>query len=182
MGCTKALLGIGRGCKANLAGIDTIYIADFDLVTPTVDKDTMLLTNLVSKGEDTKPFKTYLLDEEVGSLTSTLTKATGGIHYYTHEINVQFTEMDADKHLEMQAISKGQLAVVVKDNNQRYWYCGADKYLSGNDTVAQAGQSFDDLNGYTSVIRGRSATMPFEIRESVLTTFLGMVKDAPTVD
>lgn len=179
MGCLGSLNGIGRGCAANLAGIDTLYLADFDLVKAVGDKETMELTSVEAVGSVAKPFYTYLLEAEVGSLTSTLTKATGGIHYYTHEINAQFNKMSAEKHVELQAISKGACAGVVKDNNGKYWYVGADKYITGEDTVAQAGQSFDDFNGYSTVLRGRSATMPFELKGTVLTAFLALVNDAP---
>ena len=178
MACLGTLKGINSSCEGNIGGIQKLFIADFDAINVTPNYTGGTVSALTATTEDAK-FYTYVLENEVGSATSTLTKGSGGVHYYTHEINVQFSKMDPDKSLELQAISKGQVAVVTLDNNGKYWYYGADRYLSGEDTVAQSGQGFDDLNGYTSVLRGRSGYMPFELKGEALTTFKAMVEAAP---
>ncbi len=178
MACLGTLKGINSSCEGNIGGIQRLYIADFDEINVTPDYLNGKITAIT--GDTTAAtFYTYVLENEVGSATSTLTKGTGGVHYYTHEINVQFSKMDPDKSLELQAISKGQVAAVTLDNNGRYWYYGADRYLSGEDTVAQSGQGFDDLNGYTSVLRGRSGYMPLALEGEALNSFKSMITAAP---
>lgn len=183
MACLGTLKGINTSCAGNIGGIQKVFVADFDKITVTPGYETTATTipNTVSAitAESGAKFYTYVLENEVGSATSTLTKGSGGVHYYTQEINVQFSKMDPNKSLELQAISKGQVAAVTLDNNGEYWYYGADRYLSGDDTVAQTGQGFDDLNGYTSVLRGRSKWMPLALRGAALESFLGMVEEAP---
>ena len=183
MACLGTLKGINSSCAGNMGGIQELYIADFDLITVTPGYDSVSAASPTTvsaiTGTSEAKFYTYKLENEVGSATSTITKGSGGVHYYTHEINVQFSKMDPDKSLELQAISKGQVAAVTKDNNGEYWYYGADRYLSGEDTVAQSGQGFDDLNGYTSVLRGRSGYMPLALSGDALTSFLSMVEAAP---
>lgn len=178
MACLGTLKGINSSCAGNIGGIQKVFIADFDdiVVTPDYAHNTV---SAITGTTSAATFYTYVLENEVGSATSTLTKGSGGVHYYTHEINVQFSKMDPDKSLELQAISKGQVAAVTLDNNGKYWYYGADRYLSGEDTVSQSGQGFDDLNGYTSVLRGRSGYMPLALEGDVLTNFLSMVTAAP---
>lgn len=182
MACLGTLKGINSSCEGNIGGIQKVFIADFDdiTVTPDTTGSTPSTVSAITGASGAK-FYTYVLENEVGSATSTLTKGSGGVHYYTHEISVQFSKMDPEKSLELQAISKGQVVAVTLDNNGRYWYYGADRYLSGEDTVAQSGQGFDDLNGYTSVLRGRSGYMPLELAKNsqALTDFLAMVEDAP---
>lgn len=181
MSCLGTLKGIGSSCASNMGGIQELYIADFDLINVTPDWEHMTVSAITGNTTGAS-FYTYVLENEVGSATSTLTKGSGGVHYYTHEINVQFNKMDPGKSLELQAISKGQVAAVTKDNNGNYWYYGADRYLSGEDTVAQSGQGFDDLNGYTSVLRGRSGYMPLAIPVgSVLEAFKAMVSEVVEV-
>lgn len=177
MACLGTLRGINSSCVPNVGGIQKLFIADFDAVHVTVDYTGQTVSSIT--GDSGAYFYTYVLENEVGSATSTLTKGSGGVHYYTQEINIQFAKMDPAKSLEMQALSKGHVAAVTLDNNGEYWYYGADRYLSGEDTVAQSGQGFDDLNGYTSVLRGRSGYMPFQLTGSALTAFLSMVEDAP---
>lgn len=183
MACLGTLKGINSSCAGNIGGIQKLYIADFDeiIVTPDTGSTPTTVSAISATTGDAK-FYTYVLENEVGSATSTLTKGSGGVHYYTHEINVQFSRMDPDKSLELQAISKGQVAAVTLDNNGRYWYYGADRYLSGEDTVAQSGQGFDDLNGYTSVLRGRSGFMPLALEGAALTAFKAMVADFDDVE
>lgn len=178
MACLGTLKGINSSCEGNIGGIQRVYIADFDEINVTPDYATCSVSAITGTSASTK-FYTYVLENEVGSATSTLTKGSGGVHYYTHEINVQFSKMDPDKSLELMAISKGQVAAVTLDNNGKYWYYGADRYISGEDTVAQSGQGFDDLNGYTSVLRGRSGYMPLALEGAALTSFLSMVEAAP---
>ena len=177
MACLGTLIGINSSCEGNIGGIQKLYIADYDSVTVTPDSGATPTT--VSAITGTSKFYTYVLENEVGSATSTLTKGSGGVHYYTHEINVQFSKMDPAKSLELQAISKGQVAAVTLDNNGKYWYYGADRYLSGEDTVAQSGQGFDDLNGYTSVLRGRSKAMPLALEGTALESFKSMIQAPP---
>lgn len=178
MSCLGKLKGINSSCAGNIGGIQKLYIADFDdiIVTPDYTGATI---SAITGTTSAATFYTYVLENEVGSATSTLTKGSGGVHYYTHELSVQFSKMDPDKSLELQAISKGQVAAVTLDNNGKYWYYGADRYLSGEDTVAQSGQGFDDLNGYTSVLRGRSGYMPFALEGDALEAFKGMITVAP---
>lgn len=179
MSCLGTLKGINSSCEGNIGGIQKLFIADFDEINVTPDWANATVSAITS-ATTAGTFYTYVLENEVGSATSTLTKGSGGVHYYTHEINVQFAKMDPDKSLELQAISKGQVVVVTLDNNNNYWLYGADRYLSGEDTVAQSGQGFDDLNGYTSVLRGRSKAMPLAIPEGdVLNAFKALITDAP---
>lgn len=177
MSCLGTLKGINSSCEGNIGGIQRIFVADFDLIAVSADTGYTTITNV--SGATGAKFYTYVLENEVGSATSTLTKGSGGVHYYTHEINVQFSKMDPEKSLELQAISKGQVAAVTLDNNGKYWYYGFDRYLSGEDTVAQSGQGFDDLNGYTSVLRGRSGYMPLAIEGDALTAFKALIEAAP---
>lgn len=178
MSCLGTLKGINSSCEGNIGGIQRLYIADFDLINVTPDYANGAVSAITS-ATTAGTFYTYVLENEVGSATSTLTKGSGGVHYYTHEINVQFSKMDPDKSLELQAISKGQVAAVTLDNNGNYWYYGADRYLSGEDTVAQSGQGFDDLNGYTSVLRGRSGYMPLALKGDALNAFKALITAAP---
>lgn len=161
MACLTAIKGIGRSCKANLAGIKEAYIADFDSVTPGVEGTNHTLTPTVAEGVK---FYTYKFNKQTGSLTSEMTKdETNGTLYYTHTINLQFTRLEGAKHLEIEALSKGQLSVIILDNNNRYWFVGYDGYVSAASTTAQTGQSFDDLSGYNTTLTAMSAHLPFEI-------------------
>lgn len=176
MACLGTLKGIGRTCKASLAGVKEVYIADFDHVTAAYNEDTMAITTVTL--DSGFKFYTYKITKQSSGLTSTLTKdEAAGTHYYTNEIALQFTKMEADKHLEISALAKGQVAVIVLDNNGKYWYVGADSYASATETTAQTGTSFDDINGYNITLQSMSGYLPFEVSSTI---FEGIdVEDAP---
>ena len=108
----------------------------------------------------------YDVVANTGGLTSTITKnEQNGTRYYTNTIAMQFTRLEAAKHLEVQAMAAEALVAIVETNDGKYWVVGADSYLSATESTAQTGSSFDDLNGYTISLAARSAYLPFSIEK-----------------
>lgn len=176
MACLSALKGIGRSCVANLAGIKEVYIADYDAVTPGAEGANHTLTPTLAEGAK---FYTYKFNKQTGSLTSEMTKdETNGTLYYTHTITLQFTRLEGAKHIEIEALAKGQLSMIILDNNNRYWFVGFDGYVSSDSVTAQTGQSYDDLSGYNTTLSAMSAHLPFEITKEVFDAL--PVEAAPT--
>lgn len=170
MACIQTLAGLGQSCDVNLAGIKEVYLANIDDVSEVaVAEATHTVTALTMSGS--AKFIGYKFAKQTGSFTSTLTKdEQNGSRYYTTELSLQFNKMEAKKHLEIEALAAGQLAAIVLDNNGKYWYVGYDNYLSATEATASAGQSFDDLNGYTTALSAMSGHLPFEIVDSAILT------------
>lgn len=166
MGCLQALKGLPQStCETNLAGIKKAYIANFENVSAvTADLTGYTISSIVMSGS-TK-FYAYNFAKQTGSLTSTLTKdEANGVRYYLNEAAFQFNKMEAKKHLEMSALGADPTAVIILDNNGKYWFLGYDSYCSATDQVSQTGVSFDELNGYTLTLQQQSAYLPFEITD-----------------
>lgn len=166
MGCSiHALAGLAQtACETNLAGIKKVYIANYENVSaqPTMVESAYTITAISMSGDS--KFYAYNFAKQTGSLTSTLTKdETNGTKYFTNAISLQFNKMEAKKHLEISALCADPTAVIVLDNNGKYWYVGYDSYVSATESTTQSGQSFDDLNGYQITLQSQSAYLPFEI-------------------
>ena len=169
MGCLSdfTLKGITLDCNPVLAGIKRVYLGYNDQLTITPDPQTHTATIAAKSGVENAKLYPYDVVANTGGLTSTLTKnEQNGIRYYTNTIAMQFTRLEADKHLEVQAMAAEALVAVVETNDGKYWVVGADSYLSATESTAQTGSSFDDLNGYTISLAARSAYLPFEIQYS----------------
>lgn len=164
MACLETLKGIARSCKNNLAGIKSVVIGDFDaLSVGTVASGVVSEVSL----EDGAKWYRYDFAKQTGSLTSTLTKdETNGTNYYTNVVALQFNRMEADKHLEIEALAKGQVAIIVLDNNDKYWLVGDDNYASATEATAQTGASYDDLNGYNTSLQAMSIHLPYEVAKA----------------
>ena len=170
MGCLSdfTLKGITLDCNPVLAGIKRVYLGYNDQLTITPDPQTQTATIAAKEGaESTAKLYAYDIVANTGGLTSTITKnEQNGTRYYTNTITMQFTRLEAAKHLEVQAMAAEALVAVVETNDGRYWVVGADSYLSATESNVQTGSSFDDLNGYTISLAARSAYLPFEIQYS----------------
>lgn len=154
--------GIPSSCEPNLAGIAEAYLGYYGDFTISVDLSAHTVTGFTA--ETGKKLYKYEFAKQTGSLTSTLTKdEANGTRYYTNAVALQFTKLEASKHLEVQALAAEKLIGIIKDNNGKYWLVGYDSYLSAAETTAQTGQSYDDLNGYNVTMNQMSAYLPFEI-------------------
>lgn len=164
MACTQSLLGLAQSCETNLAGIKKVWITNYDDVTLADASGDTIKVSDITIAEGGNKFISYAFAKQTGSLTSTVTiDEANGVRYYTNEIALQFNKMEAKKHLEVEALAAGQLAVIVLDNNGKYWYVGADSYVSATEVSGQSGQSFGDLNGYNTTMSSMEAHMPYEI-------------------
>ena len=170
MGCLSdfTLKGITLDCNPVLAGIKRVYLGYNDQLTITPNTETQTATIAAKEGSSaTAKLYPYDVVANTGGLTSTITKnEQNGTRYYTNTIAMQFTRLEAAKHLEVQAMAAEALIAIVETNDGRYWVVGADSYLSATEANVQTGSSFDDLNGYTISLAARSAYLPFEIKYS----------------
>ena len=168
-----SIKGITFDCTPNIAGISDIWIGYFEdyTFTPEQNSDSGNVISAVTKANSAATLQHYSFAKQTGSLTSTMTKdEANGTRYYTNSIALQFNKMEAWKHLEIEALGAERLVCVVKDLNGNLWAVGVDSYVSADETVAQSGQSFDDLNGYTLTLNQMSAHLPFKMTDAQLTS------------
>lgn len=166
--CNQTLAGITLDCTNSLGGIKTVYIANYGDVDgqPTVGADGMITGITMSGGTKFKP---YQFRKQTGSMTSTLTvDETAGVNYVSTELSLVFTKMETAKRVEMSALAIGQLAVIVEDSNNKYWYLGFDDYVSATAGGGNTGTAKGDGNNYTLTLRDESDTYPYEISKDAV--------------
>lgn len=157
------LQGILADCNPNLAGIQEAYLGYYGDFNVSADTQTQKISSITTAQTGAKLYH-YTFAKQTGSLNSSLTKDdANGTRYWTNTVTLQFSKMEAEKHLEVEAMAAEQLVAIIKDNNLKYWFVGFDGYLSTDDAQANSGQSYDDLNGYNLTMNAMSAYLPFEI-------------------
>lgn len=169
MACPITLNGLTLDCSASVGGIKEVYIAQYtDISAVTVTSGNMI-TAITAISGATKPFKRFQFRKQTGSMTSTLNvDEVAGINYVSTELNLVFTKMETKKRIEMSALSVGQLAVIVKDGNNKYWYLGYNDYVSATAGAGNTGTAKGDSNSYTITLRDESDSFPFEVEEKVV--------------
>lgn len=166
--CNQTLAGITLDCTNSLGGIKTVYIANYgDVESVAVDEANGEITGITMTTGST--FKPYQFRKQTGSMTSTLNvDETAGINYVSTELSLVFTKMETAKRLEMTALAKAQLAVIVEDSNGKYWYMGKDDYVSSTAGGGNTGTAKGDQNAYTLTLTDESITYPYEVTKSAV--------------
>lgn len=166
--CNQTLAGIQIDCTNSLGGIKTVYIANYgDVTAVEVDDATGMITGITVSGNS--KFKQYSFRKQTGSMTSTLNiDETAGINYVSTELSLVFTKMETAKRLEMTALAKAQLAVIVEDSNNKFWYLGFDDYVSASAGSANSGQNKGDSNNYGLTLKDESETFPYEVDSNII--------------
>lgn len=173
MGCCRKLSGIIRDCDSNIGGITRAFIACFDSVQkPTVTADQ--ISAIVGATGENPEWHEYEFRKETGSVTTTITRddANGSL-YYESAIVLQFTKQETSKRLEINAIAVGDIAVIIEDNNGKFWYFGFDYPVTLGDGTAETGTAFADLNGYNITLNDLSKELPYELSAAAIAQLTG---------
>lgn len=176
MGCPlQTLTGIKANCASNLGGIRTAWFGQFGQFDITVDESTHSISGITAgSGATDAKFYEYEFARQTGSLTSTITvDEANGVRYYTNVAALQFSRLEAEKHVEIEALAQGQLIGIFEDTNGELWLCGTDNYMSLTEATAQTGQAFGDLSGYNTSLTQMSAHLPYKVTKAQFESFIG---------
>ena len=166
MPCTQVLSGLTKDCSANMGGIVEVLIANFDDVTAVTITDGVVSAITMASSAY---FHRYSFAKNTGSLTSTYNiDPASGVKYVTSDLVLQFNRMDTGKRIEISALALGDLAVIVKDANGRYWYLGKDEPVNASAADGATGTARGDANRYAITLQDESLEMPYEVSKTVI--------------
>lgn len=170
MSCIQTLSGLARDCSSNMGGILEVMIANRDdVIAVTITTGIISAITMASSAK----FKKYHFNKNTGSLTSTYNlDPASGVHYVTSELLLQFNRMETTKRVELTALSLGDLAVIVKDANGKYWYLGMDEPVNASAGDGQTGTARGDANRYTLTLQDNSLEMPYEVDSTIIENLL----------
>lgn len=175
MSCFYTLTGIPADCQSSVGGIKRVGIIDYTYVGPA-ESDTIKVTTYMDLASPdscvitkavTDTMQPFSFKKGSSSLTSTATiDPTNGVNYWTTELNMQFSRMEAAKRVSVQAVTLAECAVVVEDNNGKLWFLGQDNPVTVSAGTAQTGQAKTDGNFYQITLSDESAHLPIEITDT----------------
>lgn len=166
MACNQTLGGLVNDCMPSKGGILEAYVANHSDVTKLQLTDEKI--SAITMAQSAK-FHRYYFRPQTSQFTSTLTVSQeNGTTYVSTDIVLSFTRMDATKRAEMAALSLGELAVIVKDANGKYWYFGKDEPVMASAGDGQTGTSRGDKNGYSITLQDNADTWPHEVDGSII--------------
>ena len=186
MACSSiTLAGINTGCKDNMGGIKEVYIIKRDYIESITLSNNQISAITVSVVDPTaptpvdQPWSTYKFRKGTSQFTSTLTTddAAGTMSFET-VLALQFAKQDTAKRLEVLALCMDEVAVIVLDNNGKYWYLGYDNPVCATAATAQTGTSFGDFGGYDVELTDNSKELPYEVKAEAIASLV--INDAPS--
>ncbi|MCM1503397.1 MAG: hypothetical protein NC115_12155 [Bacteroidales bacterium] len=167
MACTQTLGGILQDCMPSMGGLREVFVINHAAVKKVTVTDGKI--SAIELAEDTDKFRKYYVRRQTSQFTSTLNvDQTNGSRFISTDIALVFTRMDTTKRTEMEALSAGELAVIAKDQNGKYWYFGYDNPVMASAGDGQTGTSNTDRNGYSITLQDNSQQWPYEVDESIV--------------
>lgn len=170
MACSTTLAGIARDCDVNAGGILNVYIASYVDVVSLAETSNVITTITMDTG---KKFYQFYVRKNVASYTGTPSFNEDGD--YTGEdgtLSLVFSRMDTTKRMQVDALSKQDLAVIFEDANHKFWYLGKDNPVtrSGGDTTTGTAQT--DRNGYGVELHSNDLSAPTEVDDNIIAGLL----------
>lgn len=167
MACSSIVLaGINTGCKDNMGGIKEVYIVKKDSITEVALTENQI--SAITMAESAK-WSTYKFRKGTSQFTSTMTTddAAGTMSFET-VLALQFSKQDTAKRLEIMALCMDEVAVIVLDNNGKYWFLGYDNPVTATAATGQSGTAFGDFGGYNVELTDNSKELPYEVTAAAI--------------
>ena len=168
MACTQLLNGIAASCETNVGGIREVFIANYDDVTAIELDATSNMIDTITM-DTGKKFKQYFFKKNTSSLTSTLNvDPANGVNFVQSDLVLQFAKQETVKRMEIAKLSLGELRVIVKDANGKYWFLGYEEFVSATAGTAETGVNRTDGNRYNITLTDYSSSYPCEVDSTVI--------------
>ena len=159
MACT---LTTGRKlpCKSAFGGIKRVYFADFGGIgSVTVDATTGEATIV-----DASPAAVWFEYPVKGnsSLETVVTSSReNGTTFYTQNLNLTLTFLDAKTQAELQLLAVSRPYIVVSDYYGNNFLCGFENGMECTGGTVVTGAAAGDLSGFTLTFEGMEESAPF---------------------
>ena len=168
MSCSQVLNGIAADCQTNVGGVREVYIANYSDVTAIEVDDSSNMIKTITMA-DTAKFKKYAFKKNTSSMTSTLNvDPANGINFVQTDLSLVFAKQETVKRMEIAKLSLGELRVIVKDANGKYWFLGQEEFVSATSGSAETGTNRTDGNKYQIVLTDYSSSYPYEVDPSII--------------
>lgn len=173
--CNISLSGLGIDCARDFSGgIKEVYIIEhqnISAITLNTTKDKITtITTTTGEGSTTNKFKTYKFRRETATLNTTLNVTNAPM--YSTELVLSFSKYDTTKRIEIAALAKGELSIIVRTVNDSFFYLGYDYPVEVTAGSVEFGQKMEDNNGMSLTFTDIAKQPIFEIDSTSLTDIL----------
>lgn len=162
MACSVTLANYSLGeCFSSIGGIKAVWVANYvdNAVSATTSGET--ISSFVSG------ITWYKQEQKHSSMTSTL-NVSENANYVSTEVLIEYTKMQKESRIQMNALAKGEVMVVVLDKNGNYYFLGEEEPVTASAGDGQTGQKRDDKNAYTITLTDSCSHFPRLLDEGAI--------------
>lgn len=165
MACSQTLSSYSIGeCFSSKGGIKKIWIANY------VENAFTLTTGGTVSGISTgATWYAQELRKGTGSMTSTYNydEANGSSYWQTDAVII-YSKMQKDNRLQTAALAKGDLMVVVEDENGTHFALGVEEPVKVTSGEGVTGTGRSDANQYSVTLSDYNSTVPQILDDSAI--------------
>jgi hypothetical protein len=171
MSCTLINAGIAKDCSNNIGGISKIYITDFESVdTLTVGTGETITTITMVGG---RTFYEYQFNRNTATFTeNAVVNVENGSLFYDQTVTLRIPKREQTKRDKLALLTQKDLAVIVLDQNGKYWYPGELNGVYLSEMPSESGTAKGDFNGYTITLKGEELEGAREVEASAVTAVI----------
>ena len=178
MATCSLIQGNTLGCRDAIAGVKEIYIAQIELVTATIGATAQLvdtLTTVTAVGGSAGPaFHKFEVPKNSSNWTDMVQiVANNGGTFYKPTVVLYIPKNNATTANTIKLLGQNQLAVIVKQNDGKYFLLGPNNGLVLEGTGGYAsGVQYTDGIGWTITMSGGESSPAYEVPSTLLASVI----------
>lgn len=156
--------GFNLDCRDNKGGVKSVYITEYANVTATLTAG--VVTTLTKASS-----KRFWKINQVKQVSELMQEGAGseaeGTNFVNQKVTVVLHKLSAVMREEIFLWVQNKLAVVVEDNNGKYWFMGIDGGAYCNSYSGNTGKEFGNMNGYTLTFEAVEGKLAPEVQAAI---------------
>ena len=164
MACSVTLTNYQIGdCFSSKGGIQTVWVGVYK------EGAFVMSTGGTVSGFSGVTWYKQELRRGIGSMTSTYNyDEAAGSSFVQTDLIFQYGKMDKENRIQMNALSKGDLVVVVKDSNGEYYALGVEEPVKATAGTGVTGAARSDANQYEITLTDYCSEYPAHLDDSAI--------------
>lgn len=163
--------GLPLGCRSSIAGIKTVYFANFENVTSVTASAGDVVTGITMSS--TTKFYTFDLRRENAQYSEAITSSIqNGTLFYEGTLNLFLEKSQTSVRNQIMLLAAAKLMAIYLDKNGQYWLVGR---TNGTDLTAgtiDSGKASADANGYNLTFMSQEAASAIEVNSSIISALV----------
>jgi len=154
------------GCRDSRGGIKEVLMVEQESVS-TITASAGVITAITMVA--TKKFFKYAQEIENANFQQVITASDANFTvYYEQDLNIVVNSPSATMWNEMKLLSQNKLAIIILDNNGKYWYMGQVNGSRLQNSTGGTGTAFGDRNGITLAFKAKEPSFAQEVQSSII--------------